>query len=65
MYTTENQYIKMCFCDLLSLERNVYIWLCNMHSVFAKNGVDGYFRNLFYKVRKNAFHLSIFINLEI
>ena len=35
------------------------------NSVFAKNGVDGFFRNSVNKIHKNAFHLSIFTNLEI
>ena len=35
------------------------------NSVFAKNGVDVFLRKIVNKTRKNAFHLSIFTNLEI
>ena len=36
-----------------------------MHSVLAKDGVNIVFENLVTNIRKNAFQISLFRNLEI
>ena len=45
----------------LTLEKE----LCNKHSVLAKDGVNIVFENSVNNIRKNAFHISFFRNLEI